>query len=169
MHVCKAGGQLRVYPLIILDDILAVVDAEEAKRLRARLEQLFGIVQFEEEDKLLYLGMDVHIEDHGTTIDMQFYVQQLLEGEKIEELDAPGMKNTFIVASKSEPLVEEMRKVLHSKTEKLLYLAKRARPDILTIVTFLCTRVQGATEEDRGKLQRILGYLKCTKECTRVL
>ncbi len=44
----------------------------------------------------------------------------------------------------------------------MLYLAKRARPDILTAVSFLCTRVQSATEEDEKKLLRVLGYLKST-------
>jgi hypothetical protein len=45
-------------------------------------------------------------------------------------------------------------------TVKLLYLAKRARPDILTVVMFLCMRVQNATVQDRSKLDRVLGYLK---------
>jgi len=45
---------------------------------------------------------------------------------------------------------------------KLLYLAKRARLDILTIVTYLCTWVQHATIEDERKLARVLGYLKGT-------
>jgi hypothetical protein len=48
-------------------------------------------------------------------------------------------------------------------TAKLLYLAKRARPYILTMVSLLCTRVQDATDEDRKKLYRVLGYLKGTK------
>jgi hypothetical protein len=48
------------------------------------------------------------------------------------------------------------------KTVKLLYLAKWARLDILTAVSFLCTRVQLATEEDARKLVGVLGYLKNT-------
>jgi hypothetical protein len=44
-------------------------------------------------------------------------------------------------------------------------LAKRARPDVLTAVIFLCTRVQIATCEDREKqLKRVLGYLKGNAE-----
>jgi hypothetical protein len=46
----------------------------------------------------------------------------------------------------------------------LLYLAKRARPDILTAVSFLCTRVQSATTEDAAKLARVLGYIKSTMD-----
>jgi hypothetical protein len=45
---------------------------------------------------------------------------------------------------------------------KLLYLAKRARPDILTITSFLCTRVKSPTKLDQRRLWRVLGYLKST-------
>jgi hypothetical protein len=50
---------------------------------------------------------------------------------------------------------------------KLLFLAKQAQPDILTIVSFLCT--QGAMQEDRDKLNRVLGYLKGMQEHLLVL
>jgi hypothetical protein len=49
---------------------------------------------------------------------------------------------------------------------KLLYLSKRARPDVIAIVGFLCTKVKAPTKEDWKKLQRVLGYLKGTKSCT---
>jgi len=135
-----------------VDDILAIVDAQEAERLKTRWEELFGTIQYEVGARLSYLGMEVKIEDEGTTIDMTFYVKQVLEGEKVEEYDSPGTKDMFIVASNSKVLEEDVRKSFHSKTAKLLYLAKHARPDILTAVTFLCTRVQSATEQDRDKL-----------------
>lgn len=128
------------------------------ERLKARLEKLFGMIQFEVRDKLSYLGMDVYIKNHGMMIDMQFYVQQLLEGERLEEFDSPGMKDLFIVMSESKVLQEDVRKSFHSKTEKMLYLAKCAHPDILMAVTFLCTRVQGVTTEDRDKLQHVLRF-----------
>ena len=44
---------------------------------------------------------------------------------------------------------------------KALYLAKRGRPDILTAVAFLSTRVQNSTEQDMKKLNK-LG--KCLKD-----
>jgi hypothetical protein len=59
-------------------------------------------------------------------------------------------------------------------TAKLLYLAKRARPDILTMVCFLNTRVQEATQDDRRRLYQVLGNLKgtantCLKLCQKCL
>ena len=46
---------------------------------------------------------------------------------------------------------------------KLLYPSHRARPDIITAMSFLCTRVQAPTEEDQTKLRRLLGCLLKTK------
>jgi len=82
-----------------VDNILAVVGAEEAARLKAKLEELFETIQFEEGDKLSYLGMDVMIKNSGTTINIRFYVDQVLEGEEVEVFASPGTKNMFIVES----------------------------------------------------------------------
>jgi hypothetical protein len=51
-------------------------------------------------------------------------------------------------------------KVFHTAVARLLYLSKRARPDIMTVVAFLCTQVMRAMTEDHQKLERVLGYLK---------
>ena len=100
---------------------------------------------------------------------MSFYVHQLLEGLSVAVKLSPGTKTTFVVDESSPPLGEGERKVFHSQTAKVLYLAKRARPDILTVVSFLCTRVQSATKEDSSKLDRVLGYLKGTQDRTLLL
>jgi hypothetical protein len=52
---------------------------------------------------------------------------------------------------------------------KLLYLAKRARPDILMVISFLCTRVKAPTEEDLTKLLHTLGYLQATQQVAFIL
>jgi len=46
---------------------------------------------------------------------------------------------------------------------KLLYVAKRTRPYLLTLISFLKTRVRHATEEDQDKLRKGLRYLNSTK------
>ena len=39
----------------------------------------------------------------------------------------------------------------------------RGRPDILTAIYFLCKRVKSPTEDDKGKLSRVMKYLNSTK------
>jgi hypothetical protein len=93
---------------------------------------------------------------------MSYYAMKILEDVEASAAGSPGTKAMFIVDEKAKLLEEEGRKLFHTKTAQLLYLAKRARPDILTAVSFLCTRVQSATEEDEKKLLRVLRYLKST-------
>jgi hypothetical protein len=53
--------------------------------------------------------------------------------------------------------------------QKLLYMKKRARPDILTAVSFLTTRVTSPTEEDERKLFRVLKYLRGSRDLVLTL
>jgi hypothetical protein len=107
-------------------------------------------------NKQSYLGMEIE-------------VTKLLEGMEVKQFESPGTKDTFVVDECSKKLAENDRKDFHSRTANFLYLAKRARPDILTVAIFLCTRVQGATVEDQRKLMRVLGYLSGTQEATLIL
>jgi hypothetical protein len=58
-------------------------------------------------------------------------------------------------------------KISHSTVAKLLFVAKRGRPDILLAVSFLTTRVKQPDEDDWKKLCRVLNYLNTT--CDYVL
>jgi hypothetical protein len=73
----KQVGEKIFTLLLHVDDILALVDAEEAKMLEANLRRRFGEVQFEVGEDLSYLGMKIIIRDEGTTVDMSFYVAQI--------------------------------------------------------------------------------------------
>lgn len=68
-----------------------------------------------------------------------------------------------------ELLLKRDRSKFHTTVAKLLYLSKRARPDIQLPVLYLCTRVKTPTKDDLSKLLKILGYLKLTKKKTRVI
>ena len=70
----------------------------------------------------------------------------------------PAGENLFDVRE-SPPLSIPDAKRFHSFVAKLLYLRKRTRLDILTLVAFLTTRVQSPTEDDRAKLHKGMGYL----------
>ena len=49
-------------------------------------------------------------------------------------------------------------------TAKLLFLCKRARPDIQTAVAFLTTRVIAPDVDDWKKLARVVNYLRLTAQ-----
>lgn len=52
--------------------------------------------------------------------------------------------------------------MFHHNTAKLLFLCKRARPDVQTAVAFLSTRVKGPDRDDYKKLSRVMKYLRGT-------
>jgi hypothetical protein len=163
-----SAGKLYIL-LVYVDDVLALVDASEAKLLKRTLEERFGTVTFEEGRELSYLGMEIRVGEDSTTVDMRFYAKKILEGIKALPRESPGTKNMFIVENDSVRLSEEDRQLFHKKTAQLLYLAKRARPDVLAAVSFLCTRVQSATVDDQRKMMRVLGYVTGTAEQVLVL
>ena len=49
--------------------------------------------------------------------------------------------------------------MFHTIVAKLLYLAKRTRPDILTVISLLCSRVQSPTFYDKNLLGRVVCYI----------
>ena len=59
---------------------------------------------------------------------------------------------------------KHLKEWYHSKVAKAIYFAKRARPDTLTAVAFLSTRVQCSTEQDLKKLIKLGKYLNATME-----
>lgn len=92
-------------------------------------------------------------------ITMEGFIQDVLNQHIVKgKANTPALTNLFEV--RESPLLnEEKRKEFHSITAKLLYLAKRVRPDILTTVSYLSTRVTKANEDDWKRLDRLLKYL----------
>jgi hypothetical protein len=74
VFVKQVGSRIFIL-LLYVDDILAIVDEEEAEKIRAHLVAKFGTVLFKINGKLSYLGMEIEISDEGTKIDMSFYVK----------------------------------------------------------------------------------------------
>ena len=72
----------------------------------------------------------------------------------------PASDNLFTVKKENPALLDEKVRVLvHSSTARLLFLGKRARLDIQTVIAFLCTRVKVADEDEYKKLERVMAYL----------
>ena len=114
--------------------------------LKALLIAKFKMIMMEVANQLLYLRRQ--LKWNGTMIfaAMDFYLEQVLSGYKLlKKRSAPGGKDTFVVVTVAEVLVETKRKEFHSIMARLLYLAKRVRPDILVVISFLSTWVMRAS------------------------
>ena len=75
----------------------------------------------------------------------------------------PGNNHLFKVENNSPRLLQkEADMIFHHHVARLLFLSKRARPDIQVCVAFLCTRVNSPTEQDYKKFGKVISYVKET-------
>jgi hypothetical protein len=119
-----------------------------------------------------YLGHTLDFEQilGKVVITMEGYIADLLRIYEVRGIAAtPATNELFVIDTTATKLSGADREDFHSCAAKLLYLAKRVRPDILTAVSFLTTRVNEATVQDRDKLNRVLRYLNATSEMGMVL
>jgi hypothetical protein len=88
-------------------------------------------------------------------VDMTNYVTKILD-ETPEDMEGtatlPASGHLFKIIEGIELLDETTSKLFHATVAKLLFLCKRAQPDVQTAIAFLCTRVQHPTKHDYNKL-----------------
>jgi hypothetical protein len=118
-----------------------------------------------------YLGMTF---DFGTSgeckITMERYIEEILKRRKTTGTRVtPATETLFDVTEDLELVPKERAEEFHSTVAQLLFLALRARPDVLTATSFLTTRVTKPTREDEEKLERVLMYLNGTPKMGIVL
>jgi hypothetical protein len=82
---------------------------------------------------------------------------------------APVSDNLFDVDEISPVLNEKESDFFHRTTARLLFAAKRARPDLQVAVAYLCTRVKSPSQSDYRKLTRVIKYLRLTMSIPLVL
>ena len=75
----------------------------------------------------------------------------------------PAADHLFTVDTETGTKIDAgLAVIFHTNTAKLLFLSKRAQPDVQIPVAFLCTRVKEPDRDNWKKLGRIMKYLKDT-------
>ena len=155
------GKQLTT--MIHVDDLLfSCVDEYAIDDVIAQLREKYTEVTVGEDMKALsYLGMVFDFTDPSKVrITMDKYVEDVLKLYEVTGYaKTPAAEDLFDVDEESPRLAEVDADVFHSRVAKLLYLAKRVRPELLPAIIFLTTRVNCSTMQDKGKLDRVLRYL----------
>ena len=169
MNKMVNGKQLTV--VWHVDDCkISHVDPNVVTSLIHQLEEKFG-----KESKMTVNRGASH--DHlGMTIDysikgkVKFYMFDYIE-QVLGEVDPSMMKGSSITPAASHLFnVNEAATKLsnkdgdqfHRSVAQLLFLSKRARPDLQTAVAFLCTRVKAPDVDDQRKLGRVMRHLRET-------
>ena len=115
-----------------------------------------------------YLGMTIdYSRENMVMITMFDYLQDILANipdtlKTNKGCPTPAAAHLFQVNDKAEKLNKQDADIFHRTVARLLFAAKRARPDIQTAIAFLCTRVKSPDVDDWKKLMRVLGYIRDT-------
>jgi histone deacetylase 1/2 len=164
------GKQLTV--CLYVDDLLCTCESAEALEwLKSELVKEYKDVNSNVGPVHSYLGMTFDWSVDGkATVTMSGYISDMLTQYEVEGCRAtPAKGDLFDIDLESPRLSEELSQSFASRVAKVLYLAKRVRPDILLTVNFLATRVREPTVEDWGKLTRMLQYVNGTENLGIVL
>ena len=113
-----------------------------------------------------YLGMVLDFTNPGkVAIRMEDYITNML-AQLPEDMEGvattPATEHLLKVNETPTYLNEEEAMFFHHNVAKLLFLCKRACPDIQTAVAFLSTRVKQPDWDDYKKLGRVMKYLRNT-------
>ena len=114
-----------------------------------------------------YLGMQI---DYSTAGQVKFTMPHIISEILSQVPDSlgrgpattPAGNHLFQVNPSAEKLDQKTAELFHRLTAQLLYLSKRARPDLQTAVSFLTTRVTSPDHDDFKKLGRCIRYLRRT-------
>ena len=170
----KGTGDGQITVAIYVDDLLATCKNKKS------IEDLWTIMRAKyvkpgEPDIVVhtgpiinYLGMTLDFTTTGeAAITQTGYIKEMTSNSGIDDskrANTPAGDCLFQVREDTEAgeLTHQQKEWFHSYVAKCLYLSKRSRPDILTAVSFLTTRVTKSNMDDMKKLLRLLYYLSDT-------
>ena len=156
------------------DNKLSHKDPAVVQQVLDEISARFGDLTITRGEEHVFLGMKLKVDRNSRTfsVDMSDQIMETVQafGEKIEgTVTSPAAKYLLNVPEDDEVLDDERKDRFHSVVAKLLYIMKRARPDLEPAVAFLCTRVSKSSKSDWGKLRRVLQYAQGTKDDVRVI
>lgn len=163
------NGELQLIVAVYVDDLLIAGRSKVlVDDLVKFLEMEFKTITLNVGVRQAYLGMNFCIDyaSGRVEVSMEKYIDDVIAmSEGLQgSAKTPATSDLFVVDETSALVSEKEKKKFHSMVAKLLYLAKRTRPDILTVISFLATRVKCTTEQDLEKLNRLLRYIRATRE-----
>jgi Reverse transcriptase (RNA-dependent DNA polymerase) len=167
---CDIDGSQCTVAWYVDDNKISHKDPAVVTRIIELIETQFDKMTVTRGNEHVFLGMHIKYNGDGTAeIRMKDYLVEAIQESGMDitgDAPTPATKSLFVVDDKSPLLGKGEAETFHSVAAKLLYVAIRARMDILLAVIFLCTRVSKCTEQDKRKLKRLLQYLNGTLDLT---
>jgi hypothetical protein len=155
----KVNGKICTILIFVDDLLIGTHDDQELNRVKAGLEKAYPHMKFNQSDSFTYLGMDfARTGDRKgvTTVTQKSYIKEMISEYKITKIKRYPSNLTLFKSAEAEPVdVTEFLSLLM----KLMYLAKRTRPDILLACSFLANHSQSPMKTHWLQLIHMLEYL----------
>lgn len=150
-----------------VDDLkVSHVQHAVVKQVISEVEKHYGQMVVTYGNKHTYVGMDIEYTGNGEAkITMISYLKEALDAfpeDCTANANTPAASHLFEVNQECPKISEPDRQNMHSIVAKLLFVGKRARPDIQVPIAFLTSRVTKADQDDWKKLKRMLQYIHST-------
>jgi len=151
---CVIEGKQCTIAWYVDDTKISHEDPKVVSMIIDKLEERFNKMTVTRGKEHSFLGMNIkHPEQQTTEISMKCYLQEAIKESKMDitcTANTPATRALFEVNDVSPLLNKDGAETFHSSVAaKLLYIATRARMDILLEVGFLCSRVSKSTEQDK--------------------
>jgi hypothetical protein len=159
---------LQVMVALYVDDLMVTCEDErELDAFAAFLRASYaGDITEHRGDIAEYLAMTFDFRTLGEVrVTMKKLIDDIIAGCGVTaERSTPATDELFNVREDAVQLDQQQKDYFRTYVAKLLYVAKRVRPEILAAVSFLTTRALVCDADDLAKLHRVLGYVKKTRD-----
>jgi hypothetical protein len=159
-NIVRNGHQMTV--CLYVDDLLMTsIDDEDIEWLASELRKKYETVTLNTGDVHSYLGQTFDLSVPGeVSVSMDGYIRDVIDSSGVKGYKStPAGLDLYEIDESLEMLGSEKQDDFRSMVMRLMFLAQRARPDILTAIAFLSRRCGKCTEQDKRKLERVLMYL----------
>ena len=177
----EKDGELETL-LVYVDDILILMSQEGIERFITEFRAKWPEITVQMGPKVGHLGVEIDMSVPGkVSLMMTKHLNKIREswkdlhslavnaGEISDNLynvrdTVPCNVELFNIKDDSVALSRKSREAFHSIVMAIFYVAKRVKPETLTVCSFLAGRVKAPTRDDLAKLRRLVSYLESTKE-----
>ena len=171
IYICvfskRSSHGVRCTIAVHVDDLMIIsTDVDMIEALAVGLVNRYGDITRKDGPVVNYLRMVFDLTSQGVAkVSITGYLEDMLKVVGTTKgARTPATGGLFDVRPDITDASEEQRVTFHRRVAKMLYLAKRARPDCLTAIAFLATRVTKCTTDDLTKLDRLMRYVWATRD-----
>ena len=157
------GAQITV--VMHVDDLFVVSMSDASlEKFENYMRRVYKEIKVSKGKVLDYIGMTFdYVVPGQVCITMDNCERDILSECGVWELRQTPASASLFDTRDAPRVSDEDTQFFRTFVAKMLYLAKRVRPECLAAVAFLTTRVHCVDIDDLAKLKRLLGYLRATQ------